>query len=325
VRRLNWGCGSHTARGWVNTDIKEGPGIDVSADILDGLPFDGDSFDYVVSIHALPELSYPELVPALAELRRVLKPGGVLRLGLPDLRKGIAAYEAGDGDYFQVPEDELQTPGGRFIVHMLWYGYTRTLFTPDFVHELLDKAGFDQIRDCAFGQTDSGHQEITVLDNRENESFFVEAARPESDAGSVPAVSRPGSVRVLHVLDVSVLHRDQSSLHGGHLDRPLAGERHEGVELEIVGWAVGREAPAVEILVESGTEVVGRGPVDRERPDIAEAFGEEHVRAGFRLKLRAGGTGASDLGVTVVLANGVHVPLGTIEIELVRNPAIGRR
>jgi len=41
-----------------------------------------------------------DYVPVLAELRRVLKPGGVLRLVLPDLLKGVDAYRRGDRDYF---------------------------------------------------------------------------------------------------------------------------------------------------------------------------------------------------------------------------------
>jgi SAM-dependent methyltransferase len=244
ARRLNWGCGSHTAPGWVNVDIKEGPEIDVSCDILEGLPFEDASFDYVVSIHALPELSYPEQVPALEELRRVLRPGGVLRLGLPDVRKGIAAYQRGDVDYFQVGEEDAQTIGGRFIVHMLWYGYTRTLFAPDFTSELLAKAGFREIEECAFSDTGSGLDGITALDNREEESFFIEARKPEGDGAAGAQPTRPGSARVLHVIDVSSRHDEASGLLRGHVDMPKSGQRRDGAELDIVGWAVGKEAAA---------------------------------------------------------------------------------
>src|ERR671925_461581 len=38
IRRLNWGCGDYPERGWVNSDIKEGPGIEISCDIREGLP-----------------------------------------------------------------------------------------------------------------------------------------------------------------------------------------------------------------------------------------------------------------------------------------------
>jgi predicted SAM-dependent methyltransferase len=321
---LHWGCGSHTAPGWTNSDIKEGPDIDVSCDILNGLPFEDASFEYAVSIHALPELSYPELVPALEELRRVLKPGGALRLELPDLRKGIAAYERGDERYFQVPEEEARSLGARFIVHMLWYGYTRTLFTPDFAEELLTRAGFERARECGFRETATPFPGIVELDNREEESFFMEAVKGLDDTDPPPRSSRPPSSRLLRVLHVSLAHRDLSRLLGGHLDRPKPGEQRDGAELDIVGWAIGREAPAVGVVVESGAQVVGECPVNAERPDIAQAFGEEHGVAGFRLKLRAAGIGASDLDISVVLADGTRAPLGTIEVELTRRPPFAR-
>jgi predicted SAM-dependent methyltransferase len=81
IRRLNWGCGDVTPPGWINSDIKSGPGIDISADILEGLPLDDDSIDYISSQHALPALKVWNQLDALSELRRVLKPGGVHRVG----------------------------------------------------------------------------------------------------------------------------------------------------------------------------------------------------------------------------------------------------
>ncbi len=78
TRRLHWGCGGSAAPGWINSDRGEYPGVDLVCDIRDGLPLAGESVDYAVSIHALPEIPYGDLVPALQELRRVLKPGGVV-------------------------------------------------------------------------------------------------------------------------------------------------------------------------------------------------------------------------------------------------------
>src|ERR671915_2431952 len=92
--------------GWINSDRKEGPGIDISCDIRDGLPLDAGSVDYAVSIHALPEVPYPDLVPVLKELRRVLRPNGVLRLGLPDVDRTIQAYLRKDRSYFPIPDEE---------------------------------------------------------------------------------------------------------------------------------------------------------------------------------------------------------------------------
>lgn len=177
VRRLNWGSGTETEPGWINSDIKDDPAVDVICDILEGLPLETGSIDYAVSIHALPELRYPEVLPALTELRRVLAPGGVLRLALPDLDRNIRAYLDGDRDHFLIPDEDGRSIGSKFILHTIWYGYSKTFFTYDFIAELLGKAGFAEVWRCNFGQTASPFPQIVELDNRREESLFVEARK----------------------------------------------------------------------------------------------------------------------------------------------------
>ena len=178
IKRLNWGCGSWVPEGWINSDIKDEPGVNLVCNIIEGgLPLESESIDYAVSIHALPEMTYPTLVPILQELRRVLKPGAVLRLALPDIDKGIAAYQRGDSSYFLIPDEDAKSPGAKFITQMLWYGYSKLLFTADFIEEMLLKAGFSRVTHCAYKQTASPWPEILELDNRENESLFVEAVK----------------------------------------------------------------------------------------------------------------------------------------------------
>jgi hypothetical protein len=60
---------------------------------------------------------------------------------------------------------------------MIWYGYSRTLFTYDFIEELLFKAGFDRLSQCCYGETHSPYPGIVELDSREMESLFVEATK----------------------------------------------------------------------------------------------------------------------------------------------------
>lgn len=173
VRRLHWGCGDVTPDGWINSDIREGSGVDIACDVLDGLPLDDDSIDYIFSQHVLPEIKVYDQLDALRELRRVLKPGGVLRLCLPDLDPAIEAYRDGRRDYFHVWD--WDTIGGNFITHVLWYSLTRTLFTREFAEELLWKANFADVRRVTYHQTASPHPEIVELDGRREESFYVEA------------------------------------------------------------------------------------------------------------------------------------------------------
>ena len=177
VRRLNWGCGNWKMAGWINSDIKDEPGVDIVCDIREGIPLPDDDLDYAVSIHALPEIPYENLVGAIAELRRVIKPGGVLRLGLPDVERGIRAFLANDRDYFLIPDKDAATIGGKLVTQLVWYGWSKTLFTYDFTEELLVKAGFREIVACSFHETKSRFPEIVELDSRERESFFVEGVK----------------------------------------------------------------------------------------------------------------------------------------------------
>jgi SAM-dependent methyltransferase len=177
IRRLNWGCSGDARPGWINSDIKQSRGIDLPCDARVGLGLRSECLEYAVSIHALQEIPLDEQVAVLRELRRVLKPGGVLRLVLPDFEKGVAAYQRGDREYFAVPDEDASSLGGKLVTQLLWYGYSRTMYTFDFIEELALKSGFRTVERCAFGRTASAFPEITLLDNRERESLFVEAFR----------------------------------------------------------------------------------------------------------------------------------------------------
>lgn len=335
MKRLNWGCGEHFAAGWINSDIKAHPGVDLVADIRQGLPLERDSIEYAVGIHVLPELSYPELVPALEELHRVLVPGGTLRLALPDLRRGIDAYLAGDEGYFKVGSDEVASLGGRFIVQMLWYGYSRSLFTADFALELLARAGFEDVRQCSFGETGSGVAEIVVLDNREEESLFVEGRKPkrsrrvrragkswkDASRGYNPAVARRESIRVIEVAAAE----PEGGLRKAHLDAPSTGAELDSNALKIVGWAVGKEQPVEAVEIWAGTEMVATTPVEIERPGVAGAYPQTPgaEKAGFRLVVQGSGEGRHELTVRGVVG-GERTPIGSIVLEIRRRGLIRR-
>lgn len=318
VNRLNWGCGSHVATGWINSDIKDGPGIDLVADIRDGLPLADESLDYVVSIHALPEFAYYELHPVLEELRRVLKVGGVIRLALPDVRRGIDAYLRGDNDYFKVDPEEVESPGGRFIVHMLWYGYSRSLFTADFAKELLEKSGFIEIRECPYRETTSDFDQIVDLDNRSDESFYIEACRgpdpPQSSLGSYnSAVAEELKLQI-----AELTHSTPNDQVRGHFR-----VEQVGATLQIIGWVLGSGSAVVGVEVLAGTEVVASTSPVIERPDIAEAFPDVSgaETCGFQLGIEPSGDGSSHLELRATLEDGQHAPIGRLEVTTSR----GRR
>lgn len=161
----------------MHADRSATDGIDFSCDIRAGLPVEPDHFEYIVAMHLLQDLSYPDVLPALCELRRVLKGGGILRLGLPDLDRAIAAYLRRDHRYFYIPDEDAASIAGKLITQLVWYGSVRTPFTYEFIEEWLRKAGFQDVTRCAFKQTHSAHPDIVQLDNRERETLFVEAQK----------------------------------------------------------------------------------------------------------------------------------------------------
>lgn len=191
-RRLNWGCGAAGEPGWVNSDIKSGPLVQLPCDIREGLPVPDGAFTYIVSIHALPEIPLPDLPGVLRELRRVLAEDGAIRLAVPDMDRAYDAYRRGDADYFEVPDRDARSLGAKLVTQLVWYGYSRTVFTWDFLRELLVDAGFVSIRRCGFRETTAPFAGITSLDDRERETLFVEARkRPIGHFWIAPANTSP--------------------------------------------------------------------------------------------------------------------------------------
>lgn len=177
MQRLNWGCGPTARYGWINSDIDPWPGVQIVGDVLKGLPLADNSMDYIVSIHVLPEIAYNNLDATLSELCRVLKPGGVLRLGLPDMDRAIRAYQSGDRDYFLIDDNDVKDLSAKLVVQLTWFGRSRCLFTDAMTRELLARNGFDEITSCAYQQSASGLAGITELDDRPLESFFIEGRK----------------------------------------------------------------------------------------------------------------------------------------------------
>lgn len=100
---LNLGCGSTFHSDWLNVDF-QGRGNEVLGYNLElGIPFADDSFDIVYHSHILEHFSKKWAEFFLQECFRVLKPGGLLRIAVPDLENIATAYlrtleQAEDGD-----------------------------------------------------------------------------------------------------------------------------------------------------------------------------------------------------------------------------------
>lgn len=93
--KLHLGCGVKHLPGWVHVDALAYPHVDHVGPV-ESLPFAEDgSVDLIYACHVLEHFGRNEVAGVLAEWRRVLKPGGALRLAVPDFAACAELYVAG--------------------------------------------------------------------------------------------------------------------------------------------------------------------------------------------------------------------------------------
>lgn len=83
--RLNLGCGERAHPAWVNIDIAPRSPLVIQHDLRKGVPCDDCSAHAVYLSHVLEHIHYDRAPGFLQECHRVLIPGGVIRVVVPDL------------------------------------------------------------------------------------------------------------------------------------------------------------------------------------------------------------------------------------------------
>lgn len=92
--RINCGCGEWPIEGFVNIDATAAEGVDLVAQ-LPPIPYPDDSVDEVVAVHFLEHLSFEDGAEFLRECYRVLKPGGLVAIVVPDTLLIMSQYVKG--------------------------------------------------------------------------------------------------------------------------------------------------------------------------------------------------------------------------------------
>ncbi len=89
---VNLGCGTRRHPDWTNADmVPAGPDV-LAVDLRKRLPFADATLDAVYASHVLEHLTPLEARLLLGEMRRVLRPGGVVRIVVPDLEAIVRGY-----------------------------------------------------------------------------------------------------------------------------------------------------------------------------------------------------------------------------------------
>lgn len=212
--RINFGCGQKPTPGWINYDnspsvllSRSGVLVSVSralgfidrhnadfiafcranrigyANASTRLPHETGSVDVVYSAHMLEHLFREDAEAFLRECHRVLRPGGVLRLAVPDLARDVEEYLAhGDANKFLSGlEFDLAKPQGwrdRLRRAFLgsrghrWYYDRRSLSA------VAAKCGFVDIGTVEPGVTRIEDYGDLDLYERSGQGWYLEASRP---------------------------------------------------------------------------------------------------------------------------------------------------
>ena len=108
--------------------------------------FDDDTFEAVYTSHLLEHLDPDVAQRCLHEIHRVLAPGGVLRIAVPDLDGVVSQYDPSDPDGFLAGlYDAHSGRRSRTSLH-------RWMYNAKSLDELLRRVGFREVQRCEYRQ-----------------------------------------------------------------------------------------------------------------------------------------------------------------------------
>jgi predicted SAM-dependent methyltransferase len=176
--KLNLGCGQNHKDGWVNIDI--GEHADLTLDLREPLPLPENSCSIVYSEHFLEHLDYPAPVTKhLQEVLRILEPGGVISIGVPDTEWPVRAYSSYDEfqDYYKIAKERwhpkwCQTKMEHINHHFRQNGLHKFAFDFETLKKLLESCGFiDVLRRDYDPEIDTERRSLGTL--------YVRAEKPK--------------------------------------------------------------------------------------------------------------------------------------------------
>lgn len=161
--KLNLGCGKNELPGYDNRDIKAGQPCYP-------LPFPDGTVEEVRASHVLEHLTFRQASEALRDWFRVLQPGGVIRVAVPDVRKCLAAD---DGKHL------FYLMGGQQDEHDIH----RSAYDVERLEALLEHTGFEGVTE--WHSTDNDTSSHTVSLNRLARKPMAAAPAPQRRTATV--------------------------------------------------------------------------------------------------------------------------------------------
>jgi SAM-dependent methyltransferase len=180
ARHLHLGCGTKYLPGFLNIDGNLFNKIDLWLDVRNGLPFPSNTVDSIYSTHMFEHFYPDELQMLLRECLRVLRPGGGIRLIVPNLASAISAYSQKQSAWFydSFPR-HFDSLGGRFSNFVFCDGQHRTAFDFSYLDEVLRQSGFREVEPSAEGTSRLYGQQVPPYEPGDSpalpHSLYVEA------------------------------------------------------------------------------------------------------------------------------------------------------
>jgi len=136
---IHLGCGDIASPEFINVDARPAPHVHYVRDVTDLSVFPDNHADLIYACHVLEHVRHTALRQTLWEWRRVLKPGGVLRLSVPDFDKIVHIYESCTRDLQSILHPLM---GGQEHVYNVHYA----TFNRAYLDSRLKEVGFSQVR-----------------------------------------------------------------------------------------------------------------------------------------------------------------------------------
>jgi predicted SAM-dependent methyltransferase len=169
--RLNLGSGFAPVAGWINVDLL-GPPVDLPWHLARGLPFPDGSVDAVYSEHLFEHLGLEAGRRLMAESVRVLRPGGVVRVAVPDAGLLLRSYAGTDDEGWA-----LSRPTRMEAVMSLFYQHGhRTMYDAELLAAVVSGAGARDVRAMAFRESRLGAA-VPDGEHRRDGTLYVEGVR----------------------------------------------------------------------------------------------------------------------------------------------------
>jgi predicted SAM-dependent methyltransferase len=136
---IHLGCGEINAPGFINVDARPAAHVHYVVDVTDLSMFDDETADLVYACHVFEHFLPAKHREVLWEWRRILKPGGVLRLSVPDFDKLVGIYQACGSNVADIVDPLLGSTEDGYPAH-------RWLFNQRNLRDLMRDAGFEPVR-----------------------------------------------------------------------------------------------------------------------------------------------------------------------------------